>query len=173
MKKCRDVLSILTNGIDKIERWIITVIFAETIIVGFMQVVCRFILKASLPWSEELLRFSFVWLTYIAASMGIMRGTHTDVRVVVDRLPVPVQKALNIFREVATLVFCGIVFWFSLEIITLQISKNQISPAMHIPMYIPYLGLTCSFGIMVVQCIARLLASIEEAFNKKDIEVNL
>ena len=74
MKKIRDGLARIVNGIDKIERFLITVIFTEVIIVGFAQVVCRFILRTPLPWSEELLRFSFIWLTYTASSMGSRAG---------------------------------------------------------------------------------------------------
>ena len=173
MKKIQNFLAVLTDGIDKVERWILTAIFAEAIVVGFMQVVCRFVLKASLPWSEELLRFSFIWLTYMAASMGIVRGTHADVRVVVDRLPMPAQKALNIFREVATLAFCFIIFRFSIDIIVLQVTRGQVSTAMKIPMFIPYSGITVSFGLMVIQSFARLFTAIDAAFVKKPEQASL
>lgn len=170
MGKVKDVLGAIVNGIDAVERWIITILFGEVIIVGFLQVLCRFVLKASLPWSEELLRFSFVWLTYTAASMGIMRGTHSDVRVLVDHLPVPVQKGANIFREIATLAFCVIVFRFSVEIIRLQIARSQVSPAMQIPMFIPYSGVMVPFGLMIIQSLFRLIVAVEDAVSPKPAE---
>lgn len=173
MKKVFDAIGNLVNGIDVVERWIVTILFGEAIIVGFLQVLCRFVLKASLPWSEELLRFTFIWLTYIAASMGIMRGTHSDVRVVVDHFPPSARKWLAVFREVATLVFVAIVFRYSINIISLQIARNQVSPAMKIPMYIPYSGVMVSFGLMMIQSIYRLIDALRTALSKTAAEENV
>ena len=168
MKKIRDGLARIVNGIDKIERFLITVIFTEVIIVGFAQVVCRFILRTPLPWSEELLRFSFIWLTYTASSMGIMAGTHATV--LTDRLSVKSQKVLQVFIDLLTAFFCAVVFYFSITIIQTQIATNQISPAMRIPMYIPYAGITASFGFMIIQCVARTLNTITDLFNTERTE---
>lgn len=170
MKKIRDGLARIVNGIDKIERFLITVIFTEVIIVGFAQVVCRFILRTPLPWSEELLRFSFIWLTYTASSMGIMAGTHANVTVLTDRLSVKSQKVLQVFIDLLTAFFCAVVFYFSITIIQTQIETNQISPAMRIPMYIPYAGITVSFGFMIIQCVARTLNTITDLFNTERTE---
>ena len=169
MKKIRDGLARIVNGIDKIERFLITVIFTEVIIVGFAQVVCRFILRTPLPWSEELLRFSFIWLTYTASSMGIMAGTHANVTVLTDRLSVKSQKVLQVFIDLLT-AFFAVVFYFSITIIQTQIATNQISPAMRIPMYIPYAGITVSFGFMIIQCVARTLNTITDLFNTERTE---
>lgn len=162
MKRIRDGLARIVNGIDKIERFLITVIFTEVIIVGVVQVVCRFVLRASLPWSEELLRFSFIWLTYTASSMGIMAGTHANVTVLIERFPAKTQKAMQVFIDLLTVFFCAVVFYFSITIIQTQIATNQISPAMRIPMYIPYAGITVSFGFMLIQCVARILNTITD-----------
>lgn len=167
MTKVNIGLTRIVNGIDKLERLIITVIFSEVIIVGFMQVVWRFVLRASLPWSEELLRFSFIWLTYIASSKGIMEGMHASVTVVVDRLPSRTRKFIKLLIELLTMFFCAIVFYFSITIIQTQIASNQISPAMRISMAIPYSGVTVSFGFMLIQCLSRILGVIEECFPVK------
>lgn len=131
MKKIRDGLARIVNGIDKIERFLITVIFTEVIIVGFAQVVCRFILRTPLPWSEELLRFSFIWLTYTASSMGIMAGTHANVTVLTDRLSVKSQKVLQVFIDLLTAFFCAVVFYFSITQTSHPVlaSKSALSPS--------------------------------------------
>ena len=170
MTKVNDGLKCIVNGIDKLERLIITVIFSEVIIVGFMQVMCRFVLHASLPWSEELLRFSFIWLTYIASSMGIMAGTHASVTVVLDRLPAKVQKFIKLLIELLTMFFCAVVFYFSITIMQTQIASSQISPAMRIPMAIPYSGVTISFGFMLIQCLTRILDIVAGFFSTEAAE---
>lgn len=170
MKMVRSGLEYIVKGIDKIERFLITVIFTEVIIVGFAQVICRFVLHASLPWSEELLRFSFIWLTYTASSMGIMAGTHANVTVLTDRLSHKTQNYLQIFIDLLTTFFCAVIFCFSITIIQTQSATNQISPAMRIPMYIPYAGITISFGFMLIQCVYRILNTIISISDAKSTE---
>ena len=170
MKKIRDGLARIVNGIDKIERFLITVIFTEVIIVGFAQVVCRFILRTPLPWSEELLRFSFIWLTYTASSMGIMAGTHANVTVLTDRLSVKSQKVLQVFIDLLTAFFCAVVFYFSITIIQTQIATNQISPAMRIPMYFVYLVLPVGMFISVFRTIQMLYLNIRALITGNDLK---
>jgi TRAP-type C4-dicarboxylate transport system permease small subunit len=161
MTNIKKGLKYLSGVIDKIERFIITVLFAEVIVIGFMQIVFRFVFRAPLSWSEELLRYSFVWITYLASSMGIMAGTHANVAVLRDAIPPKAQNVVKLLNELLTLFFCGVVFYISLAVLQNQISNSQVSTAMGIPMYIPYGAITVSFGFMIVQCLTRIFNVIE------------
>jgi C4-dicarboxylate transporter DctQ subunit len=156
----KGVLDIITDAIEKVEKFVLVVLFTEVIIVGFMQVLFRFVLKASLPWSEELLRFSFIWLTYFASSLGIMKGTHASVDVLIDRFPRMAYNITKLVIELLTLLFCGTIFGFGLQVISMQIARSQLSPAMSLPMWVPYGGLLIAFGFMVIQSISRVANAI-------------
>lgn len=43
------------------------------LVVGTMQVIWRYVLQHSLSWSEELMRYLYVWVTMIGMSIGIRR----------------------------------------------------------------------------------------------------
>lgn len=150
----------ITDWIEKIETVLLTVLFAEAIIVGFLQVVCRFVFKSSLPWSEELLRFSFIWLTYFAASLGLMKGSHSSVDVLLDRLPKKVRSVFCVLIEILATVFVVVIFCCAIQLISMQVQTRQLSAAMRLPMYVPYGGILISFGFMIIQCIARLSVAI-------------
>ena len=154
-------LTTITNGIEKIETVIITILFTEVIFVGFAQVLARFVFKSSLPWSEELLRFSFIWLTYMASSLGIMKGTHASVDVILDRLPRVPQNLVRLVNEILTFVFCATIFYLSLQVVGMQIQRSQISAAMGLPMYVPYGGLVIAFFFMTIQCLSRNITAIK------------
>ncbi|MEL7624511.1 MAG: TRAP transporter small permease [Clostridiales bacterium] len=152
----KGVLFRVVNGIEKIEMTILTILFAEVIIIGFLQVICRFILNDSLSWSEELLRFSFIWLTYFAASLGLMKGSHSSVDVVLDRLPPKVHKVARVLIEVLVFVFVVVIFYNATQLIGMQVKTKQLSASMRLPMYVPYLGILIAFGFMIIQIISRL-----------------
>ena len=156
----KGVLFRVITLIENIEKVILTILFAEVIIIGFLQVLCRFVFKSSLPWSEELLRFSFIWLTYFAASLGLMKGSHSSVDVVLDRLPKPAHNVVRILIEILITVFVIVVFYFATQLISMQMQTKQLSAAMRIPMYIPYMGILIAFGFMVIQCAGRICIAI-------------
>lgn len=48
----------------------------------FLQVIMRYVMHNSLSWSEELARYTFVWLIYIAISYGSKLNEETIPQIV-------------------------------------------------------------------------------------------
>ena len=45
----------------------------------FAQVICRYVFNYSLYWSEELGRYTLIWITFLGASVGFKRKAHVGV----------------------------------------------------------------------------------------------
>ena len=54
----------IDNAIKKTEAAIACIMLVIIVLVGTLQIIFRFILKSSLVWSEELMRYMFVWLAF-------------------------------------------------------------------------------------------------------------
>lgn len=59
--------------LDRLMIALLIVILSVMLVVGTMQVVWRYILEASLSWSEELMRFLYVWATMLGVGAAIRR----------------------------------------------------------------------------------------------------
>ena len=69
------------------------------LLVGIMsmlmaQVVVRFVFGHGLTFSEELCRFSFLYLVYFAASLVAGKGAHIRVTAHTRKLPAPMRLSL-------------------------------------------------------------------------------
>ena len=53
---------------------VLLVLFSVMIIVGFMQVFWRYVLRVALPWSEELMRYCYVWSTFVGLPIVMTMG---------------------------------------------------------------------------------------------------
>ncbi|HTU02279.1 MAG TPA: TRAP transporter small permease [Candidatus Sulfotelmatobacter sp.] len=62
-------------------------LLAVTLALSFLQVVARYVLEVSTPWSEEIARLAFVWAVFLGAAIGIRRDLHTRVDFLFVRLP--------------------------------------------------------------------------------------
>ena len=63
------------------------VLLAATVSLSFVQVVSRYLLLISTPWTEELARLFFVWAVFLGAAIGVKRNLHTRVDFLFVRLP--------------------------------------------------------------------------------------
>src|SRR5699024_10026486 len=100
------------------------------------QVVLRYALSSPWSWAEEAVRYMFVYLIFVGAAVGIYERAHFNIPVLVDRLGKRTQKIVKRISMVvlsAFLIFL-IVYGGSLALGSL----SQSSPALGIPMTIPY-----------------------------------
>jgi len=88
-----------------VEKTILIVLMVGMLIFGFLQVFSRFILKAPIGWSEELLTYSFTWASFIGASMAIYTKSHFSVDLLVRKFPPALQKNVSIFTWILICVF--------------------------------------------------------------------
>ena len=120
---------------DNFEGYCCAVMLAVMSVVVFLQVIFRFVIKASLPWSEELSRYLLVYITYFGCAYGIKTGAHLGVEAFVLILPKTVQKAINVLVQIGGLVVCVLILKFGADIVFSQMQSGQLSPAMRLPMW--------------------------------------
>ena len=82
MKKFQKLLNGFTSGIN-----VMVVICAVIMmILGILQIVFRYVLKSSLSWSEESMRYLHVWVTTIGGSLCFYEGMFTTINLFYDKL---------------------------------------------------------------------------------------
>ena len=130
------------NIFDKIIRTILLLLCIGLVVVGSMQIIWRYALKESLMWSEEMIRFLFVFTTFIGAPVGVLEGKHAAVDLLIQTMPEKYKKKYTFIIHI----FIGVVFAF-LFIVGFKYaisSGNYTSPAMQIPM--TYVLMAVPFG---------------------------
>lgn len=155
MKKIYKVL-------DKFEEYSLVVLLSVMTILIFIQVVCRFCFKNSLSWSEELARYILVWSTFLGASLGIKKGAHIGVEAFKLILPKNVKIVVEYIGIILCFIFSIIVFKNCSIILQKQFSTGQVSPAMQIPMWIPYLGVCLGAFLMSLRFIEAFITVKKE-----------
>lgn len=158
-------LKLLTRFMDNIERRVISLLFIEVVVVGTMQVIWRFLLKASLSWSEELLRYSFVWITFLAASVAVPVDGHVNVGLLIKKLKGNKKKSIIILNYIICFIFSVCILFLAIKILNVLFVTGQKSAAMQIPMYILYLAIALSFFSMTFKYVVKIYDSIYENVN--------
>ena len=111
-------------------------ILVALVAVTFSQVVFRYVLEASLSWSEELARFLLMWLAALSAAYAMKTGAHFALRFVVDRTPPNVQRWIVSVVALSSAAFLAVFAYQSLRFI-IEV-HDMVAPATRMSMAIPY-----------------------------------
>lgn len=126
MKKIKDY-------IDKIIIGICVILFVFMLIMGSYQIISRYVLKAPSTISEELVTYSFTWMSMFAASYVFGKREHMNMVFFVERFSKKIQKYLAILSET-------IIFFFAVGVLLVGgksialLTLTQTSPALGISM---------------------------------------
>lgn len=121
----------------------------------FLQVFFRFVVYVPFPWSEECARYMMVWMAMLGSVVALRWGRHIGVRVLVEKIP-----GQGYDRFVVPLVQLGMIAF--LAIVAKQgwnltaFNMHQRSPAMEMPMMIPYLSIPVGSLMMILDIVADM-----------------
>ena len=115
------------------------------VILTFMQVIFRFILHISVPWTEEVARAFYIWIVFIGVVLVERDDSQIRTTLLLEALPVRIHLGLEIVIRVLQIGFNLILFYGS--ILALSSETGFLSSLPHISLklfYIPMLiGIPC------------------------------
>lgn len=151
----------ILDRLDVVFKWLTVVILGGMTLLIFTQVLCRFVFNAPLAWSEEIAKYLFIWMTFIAGYMGARRGKHIGVEAVQKALPPMGGKILKCFSNMVCAAFFGAVIYYTLRFWGKL--AMQTSPALGIPIAFVYLGMLIGSGFMAFWYLILAFKSFENA----------
>ena len=122
------------------------------------QVIFRYVVLSPLPWSEELARYCFVWIVFLGGAIGLSRGAHLGVDLLVNLLPFKLQRAIETLSSVCIVIFALVVINASLPV--LQMNMYQRSPALGLQMSWVYAAIPLSMGLIAAVSVERIIFSV-------------
>ena len=146
----------MPRWLDNIEEYILLVLFPLMVIVVFVATCVRYLTVMSLPWAEEVARYSMVWIAYIGASLGIKRNAHLGVEAALLLLPKGTRKYFDYLRYLIIILFNVLIAYYTFQIIQSQISTEQVSPSLRIPMWFAYGAIPVGSVLMAWRCIQMM-----------------
>ncbi len=126
--------------LNKVLSFLVTLSFILMIAVVVLQVVARYALPWSPNWTEELARFSFIYMVSLGAGLAIKDREYVSVDTLQEYVSPTVKKYLEVSILVLIFLFMAVMFYFSLPLV--KIVQIRQSPAMGLNMAIMYLSMS-------------------------------
>lgn len=121
----------MAKALEEMLRWVVAAIFLFFVSITFLQVVLRYGFANSLPWIDELSRYSFIWLVFIASALVARQGTHIVIDLIEEVAPAILLLPLSMVADVSMIALGAILGIGGWEL--MQVNWTTRSPASGIP----------------------------------------
>ncbi len=151
--------------IDRIENLTLVWTVLGLAVIGFVQVISRYLFNYSFTWFEELGRYLGVFITFLGACTGVKTGSHFTMDLIVYYLKHPWQQLTKIFTGSLSALFFFMVAWYSWHLVVKMYGYETTSPTLEIPMYIAYLPIPVFSGFMGIRFLIKVFEFIQQLLN--------
>ena len=152
-----NISTLLRRGLEYLCTGLLLVIVALV----FSNVVGRYFLHAPIRWSDEVVQFLFLWLSYLGALAALMGGRHYSFPNVINMLPANLRLAAKTVSDLIVLAMLAILVWGGVVLVDLL--HYQRSPAIDLPIYYVYAALPLVSFLMALVVVFQIIARLRGA----------
>jgi C4-dicarboxylate transporter DctQ subunit len=93
------------------EEGVIVLCMTGIVILTFGAVLSRFVFNFSIAWSEELVRYMFIWGAMFGASFAFKHGAHSGLPILVEKFPPRLARIVTEGGFILTVVLFSIIVY--------------------------------------------------------------
>lgn len=146
-------LDAIDKALDKVAmlvKYFLGVLLGIMLISALFTVFTRYFLGKSFAWSEELIRYLIIWVSFLGAAVAYKEEGLVFFDMIVNAVKGKKRRNLMLFNNTATLIFMGFIFVNSVKTIMMPSVAKQISIGLQISMVIPFLAIPLGIGLIII-----------------------
>jgi TRAP-type C4-dicarboxylate transport system permease small subunit len=149
----------LMNVLDAIIRKLLIVISGLMTAVVFLQVICRYVLKNPLVWTEELARYLMIWMAFTSASCVVKKWDNIAVDLFINMLKKKPRKMMLLVQKIVILGLFIYSFYLCMFVFR-SVSATQRMAVLDISMLWVQSSMIVGFFLMILQNIGVILGDL-------------
>lgn len=140
----------ITSFIRHLDVYVSSVALVILILITFLGVIARYVIGSPFGWTEEMQAFLIVWVVFAAAGAAFRTGNHSAIDVVYTSVPKKVQKVLNVFITIVSMIVFGYLAYTSVLYLQLFIRTGRKTSVLQISYVFIY-------SIVFISCFLQAL----------------
>jgi TRAP-type C4-dicarboxylate transport system permease small subunit len=139
------------NIIRKVINYLVIIFFVYMVLAVFYQVLGRYIFNYKLGAAAETATMAQIWMILLASGIAMRKNMHVGVDILLRKLNVKAQKIIVTVSTIVITIFLIMVLKGSVQLII--VGAQSTSPAISIPMWIPYLSIPIGIVYIMLELI--------------------
>lgn len=117
----------------------------------------RYCFHFSFNWSDEIIRYLCIYMSFLGMAASWKYGTHIGVTVFVEKMfPEKSRKYFRLLSDIVTIIFLALLSYFGFVLVGRIVASSQTSPALHLPMYLIYGTVPASALLSIIQMLLQI-----------------
>jgi TRAP-type C4-dicarboxylate transport system permease small subunit len=145
---------VLRKVLGNIVEWACLALMVLLCVDIFLGVFSRYVMGMTFTWYDEIARACFVWMIFLGAAVGVKRGAHFRLQLVVSRLSSRAQSGVELLALVIVVAFASVLVWQGWKLTLL--GQMQQTPVMGMPKAWIYAGIPLSGVLMIFYAISPM-----------------
>jgi len=142
------------------ERWLLLTFYALIILTVAIEVIRRFVLNYSSVWGEELARYAFIYLAWIAAAAAVRDRAHIRIDVLVNLGGPRIQRLGWWLSDIATLVLAVWALWLSISPVLTSLNFGSVTPGLRLSQAIFLMAIPIGFLLVASRVVQTMMEDI-------------
>lgn len=133
------------------------------VLITFVAVIARRVFNNSIVWSEEFIRYSFIWMFFLAMPICTLKGSHLTLDLIPGHLHGQAKKILTIIIEAICIAFDIVLMYLGFPFALGNM--KQTSAALHIPYGWINLAIPVGAALMALFSVYRIYLILKGEVN--------
>ena len=145
---------------DRVITWWIVTALTVMVLTIISDVTLRETFGYSLTWNLEVAQSCLINLTYVGAALAFRLRAHISISTVSARLPVKVERWVDVVARILVLPFLGILVYSGLQILQ---NARGVTPTLRLPIWMYYFPISIGSILLCFYGVVQVLEAIEAA----------
>jgi len=164
----------INNKLCFAERQVTWVFFLLMLALLFIQVLCRYVFNLPLAWAEEMVRYTYIAVSFIGATVACGENSHIMINILPGILHKQIKNerkysitldVIDIISNIIVIVFFALISMLLVNFNTGLYDKGMFTTSNQWPMWLMCLPLTVCCIVMGIQYLLNLWEKIIDLFN--------
>ncbi|MBU2960356.1 TRAP transporter small permease [Citreicella sp. C3M06] len=144
--------------IDNFEGWVCALLFLGMTLLGFANVVVRYLTSYSFAATQELLLTGFLLITVFGASLAAREGQHLAVTYFAGLFGTRVESGFKIVAAAISTVLLALAAWYCLDLLRNQLASGVTTPGLGLPAWYYSAALPLAFVLIAIRTVQFAVA---------------
>ena len=152
----------LIQKLDKnAERWLMLVFYVMLVATMAIEVLRREILSYSSIWGEEIVRYSFIYLVWIGASVAVKERAHIRIDVILHYLGNKAKTLIYMFGDAVMFLVAIIALYWSFESVLVSAKFGSVSHGLRLPMVWFLAAVPFGFTLLIIRLLQSFMRDLK------------
>lgn len=146
----------------KVEFSLNILLYAYILIVIFVEVIFRYVIKASVVWAEETAVYAFIWLSYLSMSRLARTRGHLAFTLLRDALPRLGQLVCLLIADACLIVLAIVVIVYMWQPLIDSVDFNQTMRGSDLPIWLATAAVPVGWLFLLVRTLQRAIDALQK-----------